>query len=653
MNMIRAIVVLVIWVFAFFSCIRIYWLRDKERDLREAILLMSVIWGILVLGITEILSLFNQLTPIGIAVLWGVSILCIIGIGVKINRLPLHSIYSPSYLIPPNLSFKNYKSLIILSPYFFLMVVTLGLIAFIAAPNNWDSMTYHLSRVMHWQQNKSVRFYPTYNLRQLHMSPWAEIAILHLQVLVGSDRLANFVQYFAMIGSVIGVSYIAKLLGGDIKAQLFSSLAVITIPMGILQSTSTQNDYVVGFWMICFVSFSLVLMKTKPNLILYLLIGASLGLAIITKATAIIYAAPFIFWIGWVLIKRLKTNVWRPALIISGMILLLNSGHFARNYHLYGSPLGPESESGSSAYSYKNDVYNISSFASNLVRNVGLHLGIPIGRLNKIIEKTIYKFHPYLGIPIDDHRTTWTNTKFSVSYSRHEDLAGNPLHLILFLISLFLLFSFKSIRSVESVIYVICVVISFFIFCFLLKWQPWHSRLHLSFFILAMPITGIVLSRFNRYGVIYFLMLALVVSSIPYVINNKSRPLIGKNSILLKDRISQYFNNSPGREPPYRLAMDFCKKYDCNQIGLICGSDNWEYPLWVLGDLSRSGGRLEHIGVGNISGNLISIFEPDAIIVTYPNQEKEKIFQGKTYTRIFEMNPVSLFILSSKLFDKP
>ena len=647
MNIIRALFILFIWLFSFFSCIRIQWLRNKEIDLRETILSVSVLWGVLVWGITEILNLFSQLTFIGIVLLWVVSLVGIVIIGMKSGKLSFREIYSVSDFIPRIFSFKSSKTLIFLSPYFLIMFIILGFIAFVSAPNTWDSMSYHLSRVIHWQRNQSLRFYPTHNLRQLYSGPWVEMAILHLQVLVGSDRLANFVQYFAMIGNVIGVSYITKLLGGGLKAQIFSAIMVITLPMGILQSTSTQNDYVVGFWLVCLVSFTLILLNTRPHLSLSLLIGGSSGLALLTKSTTSIYILPFVFWFGYVLLMKHKTNFFKPASVIVVIILLINGSHFIRNYSLCGNIFGPEEQC------YRNDIITVSTTASNLVRNVGLHLGTPIVSLNKFFQKNIYQFHSKLGIDIEDPRTGWGGSKFAVVYSKHEDNAGNPLHLILFLVSILFLPFFRDTRSVKSVAYTFCIVVSFFIFCFYLKWQPWHSRLHLPLFILAMPISGLVLSRFSRYGIPYLLMIFLIAYSIPYVINNKSRSLIGKNSILLKDRISQYFINRPHLESPYKQVMELCSVHNCNQIGLISNLDDWDYPFWILGNLLPSGGRVEHIAVTNVSRKLISNFEPDAIIITYPNQEKEKSFQGKSYPKVFESDRVNLFIITNKLTQKP
>ena len=153
-------------------------------------------------------------------------------------------------------------------------------------------MTYHMSRVVHWIQNKSVWHYPTHILRQIELNPWAEFAITHLQILSGGDYWANFVQWFFMLGSLIGVSLIAKEFGADARGQVFATVFAATIPMGILQSTSTQNDYAVSFWLVCFVYYGILIQKaTKWQYVLAF--GASLGLAFLTKGTAYLYAIPF------------------------------------------------------------------------------------------------------------------------------------------------------------------------------------------------------------------------------------------------------------------------------------------------------------------------------------------------------------------------
>jgi hypothetical protein len=147
-------------------------------------------------------------------------------------------------------------------------------------------MTYHLTRVMHWQQDRSLDFYATSIQRQLHLTPGAEYVTLHLQLLSGGDRLANLPQWFASMGSLFVVSLIAARLGATARGQALAALFCATLPMGILQSTSTQNDFVVAYWLACLVA--LVTDATTRGWPWVLALGAALGLATLTKATAFV-----------------------------------------------------------------------------------------------------------------------------------------------------------------------------------------------------------------------------------------------------------------------------------------------------------------------------------------------------------------------------
>ena len=93
------------------------------------------------------------------------------------------------------------------------VVALTGALALSAVPINPDSMTYHLARVAHWAQSRSVAFYPTHIIRQLYQPPWAEFAALHLFIFAGGDRLVNLVQWISMAASLVGVSAIARQLG--------------------------------------------------------------------------------------------------------------------------------------------------------------------------------------------------------------------------------------------------------------------------------------------------------------------------------------------------------------------------------------------------------------------------------------------------------
>src|SRR4029077_1483632 len=236
------------------------------------------LWGVSVTVITEILSAFSLITFGWLVVFWCVVLLGSTSLVITLMKRQRLIVLSPSVRLP-------FRAVPFLSGLVLIVALT-GVTALVSPPNNWDSMTYHMSRVVHWIQDRNVSFYPTHILRQDFQNPWAEFAIMHLQILSGGDHFANFVQWFSMIGCLIGVSLLAKQLGGDWQTQLFAAVFAGTIPMGILQSSSTQTDYAVTFWLVCFTYFLISLIRQEQTHWPYALgAGFSLGLAILTKPT--------------------------------------------------------------------------------------------------------------------------------------------------------------------------------------------------------------------------------------------------------------------------------------------------------------------------------------------------------------------------------
>jgi 4-amino-4-deoxy-L-arabinose transferase-like glycosyltransferase len=499
-----------------------------------------------------------------------------------------------------------------LSPYdigllacLLLIVVPTGLIAMTAEPNNWDSMTYHLSRVMHWIQDRSVAMYPTHCLRQLHQNPWAESAILNLMVLGGDDRLANLVQWLSMIGSLVGVSLLARQFGSGSHAQVLAAVVCATIPMGILQSTSTQTDYVLSFWLVCFALFALRFNDTAhaPRMAAALAMGGALGLAILTKATAYLFAFPFLMWVAFAVLRA--RDVRRAWYLVLAMLLTLavNIGHYARSYELFGNPLGPGRESPEMVFA--NETFSVASLASNVLRNVAVNLSTPSDRANRRIEQTVLGAHRALGIAPDDPRTTWFGTKFRIRpILFHEDLDGSGLHVLLIL-AVIVLFAIRPRGPPDAAKYGLCLIAGFLLFCAIAKWQPWISRLQLPLFVLWSPLIGIFFARACARWFTTLAAVLLVAAAFPWVVGNLTRPLVGPVRVTATSAIDQLFINRPDMKAPYIGAAHALAAMDCHEVGIDLGGDDWEYPLWTL--LERQGAqaiRIEHVNVPNVSARL-------------------------------------------------
>ena len=605
-------------------------LSSREHRWREALLTGTVVWGVLVVAFTEGLSLFGLLTWQWLVALW--SLAAAVGMGVLVvlwgltPRPPLHHVERGSSTATGLRSGRPPGRMVVLAICGVVAVVVIaGVTAIVAPPNTYDSMTYHLPRVMHWIQHQSVAHYPTHIPRQLHFPPGAEFILTHLYLLAGNDRLLNLVQWLGMVGSVVGVSLLAQQFGAAGPGQVVASVVAATLPMGMLQASSTQNDYVVTFWLVCLAYFVLVAIR-RPGWGVSAGVGASLGLALLTKATAYLFAAPLLVWLLVGYGRFLRWRCYRHVLLIAGVVLALNLGHWLRNTNLYGTPL--VWQDGASTSSYTNEVIGAGMLLSNVIRNASLHASVPGGseqvraQVGQQVAQWIDRTHALIGIEASDRRTTWQQVttsegrQFRVEpFHMHEDIASNPLHLLLILYALVAVCASGALRRGTVPVYAGVLVAGFLLFCLVLKWQPWHSRLHLPLFVLWAPAVGIALSwgwsrRIGSGAAAVLLVAALVL--IGY---NETRPLYGPRSILFTERADQYFATRPfGAD--YRAAIGYLNTQPHGKIGLVLGANAWEYPFWALleGEAGHRA-RLEHVLVGNVSGRLAAEDQTPAVVI--------------------------------------
>lgn len=575
-----------------------------DRDWRESILATAVIWGSLVSVSTEILGLLHSIQRLTIVSFWLIIfVICMVfiyrhrrEISFKVGKLQLDGALA-------------WIMLAIIAAY---MGVTL-LVAVIAPPNTNDSMQYHMSRVMHWIVNRSVDFFPTPSDRQLWMPPLAEYAIMHFQILSGNDVFANLVQWLSMAGSVIGASLIASRLGAGQKGQLFAGLFAVTLPMGVLQSTSTQTDYVAAFWGICLAFFAIseayrVVSESANRLIFNsFLMALAFGLGVLTKGTFVVCAVPFLLWLLVVLIwKRKWILSAKFAALGLAVLLLLNSSLWMKNYITFGNPLGPATDSLGST------LFTPAAVFSTGLRNAATQMAFDTGPANKVLFLASEQIHNLLGIDINDPRTTMGT--YRIRHSVHEDFAGNNWHFIFSSVSaIYILVVFaghihrgrNGRKSRESIltsegypfylpsIYAIAVLLGYILFSLLFKWQNTGSRLLLPWFLVAAPLPGWVFGRTHRYiqaGVIVL----LAVSSLTALVSNPSRPLItvGENeSILTASRMTTRFNNSPEIMDSYISVAVTARDLECKSFGFGLDSKTSEYLIWVI--LSPSGEDLD------------------------------------------------------------
>jgi hypothetical protein len=639
-------------------------LRFVARDTwRVAIVKAGIVFGLAVVVNTEILSLATLLVTPAVAVAWAIECLAA-GLGVFRRRASL-----AARLRGLPVGWPPARVWAVGLPIAFILGAT-AVTAWVAPPNTYDSMAYHMARVGHWVADRSIADYPTNIVRQLYEPPWAEYAILQLQILSGGDGLANLVQWFGLAGSIACVSLIGRQLGAPMSGQLMAAVVVATLPMGILQASSTQTDLVEAFWLVCAVSLALSF-ATDRTAASAAWFAAALGLAALTKGTAYIFAAPLMAALACWMIVRFRRRLLLPAVLMIAIPLLINSGQYVRNQALFGNPLAERTEN----QEIVNTTFAPNAVVSNVLRDSVLQFGTPSSAVNDAIQRVVVKIHnQVLHIGLNDPRTTWPDVTFAVNpTSLDEDYAGDPLQAVLVIIAIVavLVMAFRSGLRLLG-LYAAGLVLAFVLFAAYLRWQPWHSRLELPLLVLSSPLVGVVLGWASgspssppglsrdpggtRLRPLVPVVAALLfLGAVPWTFENASRPLLpfalprearyvpAGRTIFDTSRIDLYFAKRPELETPYSNAIARAEQDGCREIGLQTGPADWEYPLWVLA-ATKDGARIDQIMVNNESAHLAQFgAAPCALIVVVPDKPATIDIGELSFTRVSVDNGVGLY----------
>jgi hypothetical protein len=620
------VILLICFVSIFFS-IGIFKISAISK--KEVLIISVLVFSLLVVAITELTSALNCLNFLSILILWGVITFANV-LYLYINK---QKVITFSRAVQQAI-YKSIKNLTLAEKLLCGGVSVILLLIFIQAivypPNNWDSMTYHMARITSWVSHQSVAHYPTHIVRQLYQPPFAEYVIMHLAILARGDYFSNLVQFFYLLFSLVSIVLIIESFGLNRQYKIIGLVLGATIPEVVLQASSTQNDIIVSFFIITAFYFSVKAIKyCKPADFLFL--GLTIGLGALTKGTAYLYFAPFVIFLGvGLLIAFFKAFNYKylgyPAITLL-VFIGINAGNYYRNYQFTQNVLGVDKVE---SRSYSNQKMSVTLFFSNVIKNIGLHTSMMyINGLADASGKVIDKLHSAAGISTNAPGANYRDTKFTTNYSTtSEDSAPNFVHLLLtalaFAVLLFSVFK-KQKAFVNPLLFII--ILQVVLFCLYLKWQPWHTRLHTTLFLMAIPLLCYAFSVSNKLKrVFYILSPILLIYALLMVLHNNNRPY---NPIIFESRYQKYFIDNPYAYQEYNAINKSISQANYTNIGLNLGIDDWEYPLFT--DCFSRKINPVYIQVNNLSKNLPqSITNVDCIVAT--NLNKQFIdFNGKRF----------------------
>ncbi|MFI5017561.1 MAG: hypothetical protein ACHQHK_06415 [Dongiales bacterium] len=567
----------------------------RGREPGAAVVLGSLAWAYATALAMEALSPVRGITFASLLIGWAIAV-AVLALAVFRSR--------PAGRTPLFARLRSFAAGLILEEWILAGVILLIggvtlLLALVCPPNNWDSQTYHLPRIEHWIQNGSLEFYRTHIERQLDLPGFAEVLLLPLRLLSGGDRLLNLLQWLAGAGSVVLVGRIAGLLGVSRRGVALARLAAVTLPIGILESSSTQNDLVVTFFLLCMAERLLAWRVSRSSADAAFFAMAA-GLALAAKGTAYLIGFPLGLWFLAEILPAKQRAV--PMLLACGLLVLLpNLPGYVRNLDYSGSPIGQ------GARSTNNTAFGLGPLVTNGVRNLATNLATQNSGYDRWLTRVVTEGLAGLGLDASDPRLTFIESKFEAStFQTSEDIAANPLQLLLAIAAVLVIFLPGGGTAFPRWRYALSVIGAALLFLVVLRWQPWITRLQLPIFALAAPLVGVLaferIQGWARIGATAVLALLLVIPAMPPLWANYRRPIFPPMgyaaSLWAKTDDEILFIARPDLLASYQAAVRYVAENKDSQIGLVISGNDWEYPLWrLLREQGLTRLRIEHVAV--------------------------------------------------------
>lgn len=474
-------------------------------------------------------------------------------------------------------------------------------ITFYSPPNEWDSMTGHLNRILYFLQNGSFKHFIGTNWN-IDTYPKAFSSIQAYPFLMSNwnehfFKLPNMSAYWILF---IGTYGILKRLSVPFIIRVFCASMVLFVPIAIIQSTSTDTDIVLAAYLVSYVYFLFSFKQSQQTLYLYLA-AIAFSIALSHKITFVFSFLPLFILLVYI-VRNMTFLSWKYSLkhfllahLFFILIITLPTGYIS-NLNYYGHPIGPttatQHQSIERAGNYKNLLahgsrnfirYNLDLINLDGLRNIGV-----VENFQKSLKPALKRIDKKLKIGLEQE-TSFTIIPFSFN-RRFEFYNGTPIYGVIFIILIIPSIIVLFLRRSKSVYY-------FFIAAFLLHmlalsftapYDPWKGRYMLSSFVFVIPILGNWLNQNslfqnNRLGKIYLIVSSILISftGLSTIIFHKRALPFGaynKPSIFNISRMEALTISRPDIYQAYA-------KYDSivpqnATVALATINDDYEYPLW-------------------------------------------------------------------------
>jgi hypothetical protein len=521
-----------------------------------------------VIALTELLSLFGTVGAAGYAI--GEAVLLVASAGAwhlrgrarpPIRRLGLRA------------AARAHPVVAVLALIVGCAVVFEGVLVFATPPNNWDSLSYHLSRAAGWYQRHGIEYFRSHTERENAFQPNGEMEILYTFVFAGRDTAAAATQFLAELAVLLGVYGCARRIGFGRPASLFGSLLTATLTEIALQSVTTQNDLLAASFVVT--AAYLALGTTRLELALA---GLAVGLALGTKATT----APGLALVALLTLLRPPRRARFAALAAASAIGFLAVGFYgyALNVIETGKPLGDPIAQGNT----QPERITFGGTVSTAAR-IGFRFFDFSGfRVQEWVRSTVSSGGEHvfdaLGIQANPPESTQSHFAFRTNLRANEDVSFfGPLGFMLVLPLALGFLVAGALRRAPPAQVVLAAAIPFFAVVLALgfRYNLWLGRFMVAPVALTMPLAAFV---YRSRPVATAIALVGVLGLYYAHTKNEAKPVgVGPvPAVWSRSRAEVQTVMRPELLEVYRTIEQ--KVPPDAKLGTVLGGDDWDYPLY-------------------------------------------------------------------------
>ncbi|WP_421830113.1 ArnT family glycosyltransferase [Larkinella sp.] len=498
------------------------------------------------------------------------------------------------------------------------LLATLGVIAItnlllvlLTPPNEWDSMTGHLNRVMQYIQRGSMRHFGGTNWN-IDTYPKSVCTIQIYSFLItgrfeNAFKLIHHLSYWMAIVAVFGIS---QRIARNLSASFFAALCYALLPDFLMQAVTTETDIVLTAYLGSFLYFLFAYREsgtetTRDARYLYLA-GITFGIAYGHKVTfTLLLPSLFvlmIYTVFWapntsIFFQRLKHVV--PAFIIGVCLWMLPTGYL-KNIEVFGHPIGPPTALKHQSVERAGPLRNLLEQGSrNVIRYGYDHINLDGLRntqwgldANVIMRKPLVKLEEVTKMRLDEE-TDFSIFPFVFS-RRFEFYNANPywgiigFGLILPLVALSLL---GLLRSKAHFFLAVAFVLHFLALSYSAPYDPFKGRYFIETGLLGSLFLPILFT--NRWLNIVKPGRVILKTYVGFVIivgglsalftvflNERCLPLpaYGRPSAFRAERMYSQMMFRPDSYVPYKRFDTLVPENATVALGTI--NDDFEYPLY-------------------------------------------------------------------------